>query len=64
MSRADQLQLAGCEPDIERLVNLTAPERAQVYSLAELDLAQREYLELRVRARIRAEARRRGERAT
>jgi hypothetical protein len=57
--RAEQLQLAGCEPDLERLVTLTAPERAQVYALAELDLAQREYLELQVRAHIRAEAKRR-----
>ena len=58
-ARAEQLQLAGCEPDLERLANLTAPERAQVNALAQVDLAQRESLELQVRARIRAEARRR-----
>ena len=55
MNRADQLQLTGFEPDIERLVSLPAWERAELYALAQLDLGQREFLEIQVRARIRAE---------
>jgi hypothetical protein len=59
VTRAEQLQLAGCEPDVERLARLPAWERAKIMAAAGLDLAQREYLELQVRARIRAEAKRR-----
>jgi hypothetical protein len=65
VNRAEQLQLDGFEPDLERLANLTAPERAKVYALANLGLAEREFVELRVRARIRAAVRRRyGRRGT
>jgi hypothetical protein len=63
-SRVEQLQLAGCEPDLDRLVRLTAPERAELYALAGLDLAQREFLEVQVRARICAAAKRRYRRRT
>jgi hypothetical protein len=55
---AEQRQLDGFEPDLARLVKLTSPERAELYALANLDLAEREYLEVQVRARIRAAVRR------
>jgi hypothetical protein len=56
--RAEQLQLDGCEPDLERLVKLAAPQRAELYAPANLDLGQREFLEIQVRTRIRADVRR------
>jgi hypothetical protein len=55
--RAEELQLDGFEPDLERLMERTAPERAAIYELAGLGLAERERIEVEVRTRIRAEAR-------
>jgi hypothetical protein len=40
------------EPDVRRLVKLTAPERAKVYDAANLGLAERSMIEAEVRARI------------
>jgi hypothetical protein len=57
--RAEQLHLDSFEPDVERLMRIPAWERAKLMDAAGLDLAQREYLEIQVRARIRAATRRR-----
>jgi hypothetical protein len=53
-----QLRLPRFEPEMERLVRLPAWERAKLYELAELDLGERQMVELGVRARIAAEYRR------
>lgn len=38
--------------ELGRLMRLTAPERAQIYGLAGLDLGERSMIEAEVRARI------------
>jgi hypothetical protein len=42
----------GHDPDVERLMELPAWERAKVYELAHIDLGERSMVEAEVRARI------------
>jgi hypothetical protein len=56
--RRTPIQLRLEVDEIERLVKLTAPERAKVYAAANIGLGERRMVEARVRARIASEFRR------
>jgi hypothetical protein len=58
MSEVVQPRLPRFEPDMARLVRLSAWQRAEVYELANLSLAERSMIEVEVRARIAAAFRR------
>jgi hypothetical protein len=58
MSEVSQPRALISEWELNRLVKLTAPERAKLYGLAGIGLAERSMIEVEVRARILAEFRR------
>jgi hypothetical protein len=55
MSEVSQPRALISEWELNRLVKLTAPERAKLYDVANLSLAERSMVEVEVRARVAAE---------